>query len=146
MTDSEFVLETSRIEKYYGKELDEFQRKIWHEEIGHLSLPRYRQIVKEIFKTSKFMPKLADIIEINNTLAYEKKERITEEVECSKCDGKGFLIYTKLYDNGTEKIPYDYLARCTCANGEQYSYNGQNVSDSRHRSNYYVPNVVELGI
>lgn len=144
MTDSEFVLETSRIEKYYGKELDEFQRKIWHEEIGHLPLVRYRQIVKEIFKTSKFMPKLADIIEINKTLPYEKKERTIQAVECNKCKGEGFLIYTKLYDNGINKIPYDYLARCTCANGDKYAYDGQNLKENK--SNYYVPNVVELGI
>jgi len=146
MTLGEFVEETSKLEKYYGKELDEFQRKIWNEEIGKMSAQRYRQIIKEVFRTCKFMPKLADIVEINKGLGYhiDNKKQI-EKVDCNKCNGEGFIIYTKLIDNGNIKIPYDYVARCNCENGNQYVYDGRIIQDTEHRSNYCIPSVAELG-
>lgn len=147
MTLGEFVEETSKLEKYYGKELEDFQRKIWNEEIGNLSVQRYRQIIKEIFKTCKFMPKLADIIEINKGLGYhtESKKEI-KKVPCDRCNGEGFIIYTKLIDNGDIKLPYDFMARCDCENGNEYIYDGRIIQDTQHRSNYYVPSIVELGL
>ena len=147
MTLGEFVEETSKLEKYYGKELEDFQRKIWNEEIGNLSVQRYRQIIKEIFKTCKFMPKLADIIEINKGLGYhiENKKEI-KKVHCDRCNGEGFIIYTKLIDNGDIKLPYDFMARCDCENGNEYIYDGRTIQDTQHRSNYYVPSIVELGL
>lgn len=145
MTIGEFVEETSKLEKYFGKELDEFQRKIWYEEIENLSLQRYRQIIRQVFKTSKFMPKLADIIEINSTLAHENNNVIREKVDCSKCNGEGFVLYTKMFNNGVNQIPYQYVAKCDCANGDQFSYNGLTIKDSEHRSKYYIPSVAELG-
>lgn len=155
MTDTEFIEETGKLEKYYGKELETFQLKIWKEELGHLSLTRYRQIIRQIFKISKFMPKLADIIEINSSLISEKKQtEETETVECSRCKGLGFITYAKLIDNGvideekniTEKISYQYFARCDCANGNKYIYDGSKIQDSEHRSKYYVPSITELGL
>lgn len=147
MTDGEFIEETSKLEKYYGKELETFQLKIWKEEIGTLSAQRYRQIVREIFKTSKFMPKLADIIEINKELGYhtESKKEI-KKVPCDKCNGEGFIIYTKLVDNGNIKLPYDFIARCDCENGNEFIYDGRTIQDKEHRNNYYIPSISELGL
>jgi len=146
MTDSEFIEETSRIEQYYGKELDTFQRKIWNEEIGHIALSRYRQIIKEIFRTCKFMPKLADIVEINKELAYHTEDKkVFESVECNKCNSLGFITYIKEIDNGGYKIPYQFIARCDCTNGNQYVYDGRTIRDTEHRSNYRVPSMAELG-
>lgn len=146
MTTAEFVEETSRLEKYYEKELDEFQRKIWNEELGNIPVQRYRQIIKEAYRTCKFMPKLSDLIEINKQMGYHtENKQITESVECEKCGGKGFVIYIKEVDNGGSKIPYEYIARCNCKNGDNFIYNGSNIDDSEHRSNYYVPTINELG-
>lgn len=147
MTDSEFIEETSKLEKYYGKELETFQLKIWKDELVNMPLIRYRQIIKEIFKTCKFMPKLADIIEINKGLGYhtENKKEI-EKVHCNKCNGEGFIIYTKLIDNGDIKLPYDFIARCDCENGNEYMYDGRTIQDTEHRSNYRIPSILELGI
>lgn len=143
----EFIEETSNIEKYYGKELEDYQRKIWYQELQNLSIARYRQIIRELYRKCKFMPKLADILEIHTNLSYERQvEQNTEKVECEKCKGLGFVLYTKMFDNGIDKIPYQYIARCTCKNGENYIYDGRNVQDKRFRTNYYIPSVAEIGI
>lgn len=96
MTISEFVEQTSELEKYYGKELDEFQRKIWNEELGKMPVQRYRQIIKQAYRECKFMPKLADLLEINQKLNYKKdnKENI-QKVECKKCNRRRVYIVYK---------------------------------------------------
>lgn len=66
----EFIEETGKIEKYYGKELEKFQRDIWYREFAKLDVSRYRKIVMEVFRKCKFMPRLADLIEINQNLPY----------------------------------------------------------------------------
>jgi len=136
----EFIEETTRLEKYYGKELDEFQRKVWYEELKNIPLARYRMIVREIYKTSKFMPKLADILEIHKTLPYAKKAEESEAVECKKCNSDGVVVFTKL----VEGIPYQFAARCTCKNGDKYRYDGRELHENKSR--YYIPSIDEVGI
>ena len=146
MTIGEFIEETGKLESYFEKELDEFQRKVWHEELGNITLQRYRQIIKEAYRSCKFMPKLSDLVEINKQLGYHtENKQILESVECNKCNGLGFITYIQEFDNGVNKIPYQYLARCDCKNGEQYEYDGRKISDSEHRRNFYVPTIRELG-
>lgn len=145
MTISEFIEVTKTLEKYYEKELDEFQRKVWYDEIKYMTEQRYRQIVRHILITSKFMPKLSDVVQANNSLGKIQKE-VKEKVECSKCNGEGFILYTEMVDNGDTKIPYQYVARCECANGEEFNYDGRTIKDTEHRSNYYIPSLVELGL
>ena len=145
MTDGEFIEETSKLEKYYGKELETFQLKIWNEELGHLSVTKYRQIIRQILKTSKFMPKLADMLEVTNTMPKVNKETTREKVECDKCNGEGYILYTKLVDNGDYKIPYEYVARCDCDNGNEYIYDGRTINDTQHRSDYRIPSMSEIG-
>lgn len=55
-------------------------------------------------------------------------------------------MYIKEIDNGGVKIPYEYIARCECENGEKYSYEGSKINDAEHRSKYYVPITSEIGI
>lgn len=116
MTQSEFIEITSDIEKFYEKELTTEQNRIWFEELKTINKERYRQISREIYKTSKFMPKLADIIEINQKLpSVIKKEN--KVYECTRCNGVGIVIYKKIIDGYT----YDFGARCNCQNGMQLS-------------------------
>lgn len=70
---AEFIEETARIEKFYEKELEKFQRDIWYQELKNLPINRYRQIVNNTFRKCKFMPKLADIISIQEELPYRTK-------------------------------------------------------------------------
>lgn len=62
---SEFIEETSKIEQYFVKELDDYQREIWYNELKDIDLNRYRQIIRQVFRKCKFMPKLADMFLIN---------------------------------------------------------------------------------
>lgn len=70
---AEFIEETSRIEKFFEKELTKFQRDEWYNELKQMPVNRYRQIVNASFKKCKFMPKLADIIAIQEELPYRTK-------------------------------------------------------------------------
>lgn len=143
----EFIEETANVEKYYDEELDKFQRDIWYRELKQLNVARYRQVVREIFRQCKFMPKLADVVKINKNLSYAntaKQEEVAEH--CDKCKRKGFILYKKKIDNGTNKLIYEYAARCDCRNGLKYTYDGTKIADAQHRSKYFVATVQQLGL
>ena len=143
---AEFIEETSRIEKYYEKELDKFQRDIWYQELKNKTLNRYRQIVNQTFRKCKFMPKLADIVAIDEEMPYQSIKKEMQKVACNKCKGEGLIFYKKLVDNGKNKIEYEFVARCECQNGLEYTYDGTTISDSRYRSKFYVPTAQQIGV
>ena len=78
---SEFIEETNKIEKFYEKELDKFQRDEWYKNLKNIPLERYRQIINNIFRKCKFMPKLADIIELQEELPYQNNSIQKENVK-----------------------------------------------------------------
>lgn len=144
---AEFVEETGKLEKFYDKELKPFEREIWYQQLKFLPISRYRQIVNKSFGECKFLPKLADILELHKQLPYKRENvQAKQNVKCDKCGGKGIFIYTKVLDNGANKIKYQYAARCNCENGQNYAYDGTKVSDARYRSKYYVPIAEKIGI
>lgn len=128
----EFIEATNRLENYYGKELSAEQSQIMFEELEKLSIERYRKLISKCLRTCKYMPKIADILEANNELVGEVTEEKKQIIPCSKCDGTGYVVYTKFIANGNERIPYSYAARCTCENGKN--------------ANQKVPTYEELGI
>ncbi len=128
----EFIEATNRLENYYGKELSAEQSQIMFEELEKLSIERYRKLISKCLRTCKYMPKIADILEANNELVGEVTEEKNQIIPCSKCDGTGYVVYTKFIANGNERIPYSYAARCTCENGKN--------------ANQKVPTYEELGI
>lgn len=121
MTSNEFLEVTGEIEKFYNvsedKKLSTEQSRIWFDELKILTKERYRQISRECYKKLKFMPKLADIIEMNNVLANFSAKKDDTVYECNKCDGTGFICYKRIIENYT----YDYAARCMCKNGLKIS-------------------------
>lgn len=144
---SEFIEETSKIEQYFVKELDDYQREIWYNELKDIDLNRYRQIIRQVFRKCKFMPKLADILDINDTLPYTQninKQRAT--VECKRCKGVGAILYTKKINDGGRDLYYTYAARCECQNGLEFVYDGTKISDTKHRSKFYIKTAAEVGI
>ena len=77
---AEFVEETSQIEQFFEKELTDFQRENWYQELKYIDIERYRQIVKQVFRKCKFMPKLADIITIQEELLYQQSKKEKQKV------------------------------------------------------------------
>ncbi len=115
MTITEFVEVLSEIEKFFGKELTDFESKKWHEELKEISKERFRQLARECYRNNKFMPKLADIIDYNKSVPRLQKRDYREKENCKICGNTGFVSYTKL--NKDEGIEYFYVAKCKCTNG-----------------------------
>lgn len=85
MTMAEFIDETDKICEFYEKNINSYERSIWFEELGKLSVERYRQIIRECFRTEKFMPKLANILKIKQILPAKLKEEsglVVDNCEC----------------------------------------------------------------
>ena len=151
MTLNDFIEETSKIEQFYStaektKELTTEERKIWYDELKNIDISRYRQISRQVFRKCKFMPKLADIVSINEELPYQTSKKEERRVECSKCKGLGLIFYKKRINNGKSDIEYEFVARCECQNGLKHAYDGRKISDSEHRSNYYISTANQIGL
>ena len=118
MTLEEFDTETQKLENFYEKQIPDEQRKIWFSEFKKINITRYRYIIGQAYRQCKFMPKLADMIEINKTAGVIQKQE-DETVDCPKCNGTGIILYKKkATGNETE---CDYACRCTCTAGMKLS-------------------------
>lgn len=144
---AEFIEETNRIEKFFEKELTTYQRDEWFKELKNMPMNRYRQIINQTFRQCKFMPKLADIVSINNEMPYNtNNNNLREKVECKICHGDGVVKYFKKIDNGDRQLDYEYYARCKCQNGNEFNYDGTRISDTKHRSKFYIPLMTQLNL
>lgn len=141
---NEFLDVVAQIERFYQKEISEEQKQIWFKELRSLDIVRFNYIVSQVYRTSKFLPKLADILEINANLGYSQAKKEIEQKKCNKCKGTGYLIYKKLIDNGTEKLENVYGAICTCR--QKQKYEGWKITDERYRTNFYTPYAEEVGL
>ena len=119
MISGEFIEATSRLEKYFEKSYTTEQLQIMYEELKNLSIDRYKQIIAKCIRDKKFLPKIADILEINNELMILKtREEVEETEKCSRCNSKGFILYQKR--NTEVNYTYTFACRCTCKNGNNY--------------------------
>lgn len=112
MTRAEFVEATSRLEQYYDKEYTTQQLQIMFEELNTLAVERYRRLISAVIRKSKYLPKVADIIEANIEEPYTNQENGNEIVECKKCNSTGIVTYIKIIDG----MEYTFGARCDCKN------------------------------
>ena len=144
MTIDEFTKATTEIENFYQKEISEEQKKVWFQELRKMDIKRFKYVISQVYRTCKFLPKLADIIEINTNLGYSqvKKDDITQK--CSRCKGTGYITYWKNIRNGDKEIPYQFMAVCGC--GKERQYKGWEYPEERYRTNFYTPLAVELGL
>ena len=124
MTIAEFIEVTGELESFFAtkenKEYNKTQREYMYEEFKGVKKERYRQVVRKAIQTSKFLPKLADLIEIEHNLPKENA-RVKEKVECKFCGGTGLVPYTKHMQDGDVKREYTNVARCICANANGLS-------------------------
>lgn len=109
---SEFIEATSRLESYYDKEYTKEQRQIMFEEMKDFKLERYKKVISAVIRKSKYLPKVADLLEANAELIHENIVE-NNKVDCPICNGEGYVYYTKII----EKMEYNYACRCTCENG-----------------------------
>lgn len=143
MQTSEFIEATSRLEIYYGKEYSVEQRTIMYDELKDMEISRYRKIISAVIRKSKFLPKIADIIEANIEEPYSSQNQ-ENKVECSKCKSTGYVLYTKIIKNGDKENKYTYGAICNCGNAKKYE--GWTIADTQHRTDFYTPYASELGL
>lgn len=145
MTIEEFANTTKQLEAFYGKEITDEQKKIWFRELKNMNITRFNYILAQVYRTSKFLPKLADILEINANLGYSPVKQEKSKNKCKKCNGIGYVTYTKVIDNGTGgKLINQYGAICSCRKKSRYE--GWKITDEGHRSNYFIPYIEEIGV
>lgn len=142
METDEFIEITNRLEKYYEKEYTNEQLKIMHEELKDFKVDRYKILVSEAIKRCKFLPKVADIIQIDKEIGYKNLDDEVERIECKKCGGTGIIVYKKKIQDGLKEYYYDFAAVCDCGNFKQY----KGWESKENKSNYYTPMAKELNL
>lgn len=106
-----------KLEKFYGKELNETEETIWVNTLSNMKKERFDKIINECFNSKSYMPKLATILEIDKILPNKKIEQFEEKkIDCKYCQGLG--VFEIEYE--IENIKYSFGARCICENGEKY--------------------------
>lgn len=141
MNKKEFEQYISEIENVYGKTLNNEQMNIWYENLKFMTIERFNYILSEIYKSNKFMPTLADILQVHKQIPYtvgQVEEKVTGH--CSKCGDTGYVIYTEII-NG---MPYKKASVCSCK--RQVRYDGRQCTEPKNKSDYYIPSVDELGL
>lgn len=136
MTEVEFVQATSRLEKYYDKEYTQNQSKEMYNFFKDWSISKYITAINYCLKTSKYLPKIADLMNVNTDDMQPREREKIDFVECNKCNGEGFVKYLKSVPNGDKTLKYEYVALCTCKNGEK----------QRNINGYRLPTTAEIGI
>lgn len=119
MTQSDFIEATNRIEQYYDKEYTNEQRKIMFEELKQWKIERYKKSIAIVIRNSKFLPKIADIIQASEEIREIQNNEDIKKVKCDNCSETGYVEYEKrMYGQ-----IYKYACKCTCENGKNKSNN-----------------------
>jgi len=142
MSEKDFLNYIKELQNFYGQELSSSELKIWYENLKFMKVKRFSYILAQIYKTSKFMPKLSEILLIHSGIPYTAFETEKEDIkeQCNKCNDTGYVLYVKTIN----KMSYNYVAVCNC--GRKKRYDGQSLQDPKLRSNYYIPTLVEIGL
>ena len=104
MTIDEFTKVTTEIENFYQKEISDEQKKIWFSELKGMDLRRFKYVISQVYRSCKFLPKLADIVEINTNLGYSQLKKEEATIKCKKCKNTGYITYWKNIKNGEKEI------------------------------------------
>lgn len=141
MTKNEFIEYVEQIQNIYHKDLTAIEVDIWYENLKFMTIERFNYILSEIYKTNKFMPTLADILQVHKQIPYTAKREEKEiKGSCKKCNGIGYIFYTKEMNDKK----YKYSAVCDCGRNERYD--GTKCVDPKNKSKYYIPTLAETGL
>ncbi len=141
MSDEEFYECIEQVQRVYDKKLSDIELEIWYENLKFMSVQRFNYILSEIYKTSKFMPKLADILQVHRQIPYTaKREEKQIKNHCEKCNDLGYVIYNKIIDG------HSYKCSAVCDCGRQERYDGRKCTDEKNKSDYYIPTIQEIGL
>lgn len=140
MERGKFLEEIGTLEAFFEKQLSIEQVKDWYEELKDYPIERLRIAIRTAKTTCKFLPKLAEFLSFIKDARIEVQER--ERIPCNKCNGTGYLIYTKKVLNGNKILEYDFAGICEC--GNETKYDGTQVRDKQNKSKYYTNTVQEL--
>ena len=138
MNRADFMKYMQQMGNLYGTKVNDDQMKIWYENLKFMSLERFNYILSEIYQTSPYMPKLADILQKHKEIPYKPKEDVDNREDCKKCNNTGVILYTKEIDGK----PYTYACACTCGRA---SYDGRKMKDEKLKSDFYLATAEELG-
>ena len=121
MTAQEFINVTSRAETYYGKEYTNDQKKIMYDMLKTWTLKDYAKAITYCIENCKYLPKIADLKQFKADYKpnYKPEQDNFNYIDCKKCN-KGFISYYKPF----EKYKYEYIALCTCENGQERKRQG----------------------
>ena len=139
MNKNEFSEYIKQVQEIYSKQLNDVELDIWYNTLKYMSIERFNNIISELYKTSKYMPRLADILEVSKRLPNPDMPK-QENKKCEKCNGTGYITYTKIIEN----TPYTYAAVCDC--GKQQRYDGRKCTDAKNQSKYYIPTAKEINL
>ena len=138
----EFKKILDKIQRYYGKEYNEVQINEIYKYFGKMSIARFNYIVSKLYQKNKYLPILADFVEVHKENPYSefKKKTETKKNECKVCGGNGFVLYKK-YVADMDKS-YEFVAYCECST--EYQFDGMKCKNDRNKSKYYIKNYREL--
>ena len=123
LTVQEFNEKMTTLERYYDKEFNQEERRIWYEELkdkfdaddmavmGNLIIRAFDRLPKY----SQVQGVIENVLNLKHKVEQEQMADQIEEytyVKCPHCKNTGLIPYTKLV-HGT---PYQYYAKCICEN------------------------------
>jgi len=141
MSEEEFYKYVTEMQNFYGQKLSDIELRVWYDSLKFMTIQRFNFILSEIYKTNKYMPRLAEILQVHNQIPYvstQKKE--IENNKCEKCDNTGYVRYYKNIDDQQ----YLYMAVCDC--GRQEKFDGRKCLDPKNKSEYYIPTMQEINL
>lgn len=141
MTEKEFLQYVEEVQNFYGQNLSRIELNVWYENLKFMTVQRFNYIIAEIYKTSKFMPKLADVLQMHKSIPYAVVQEETKiSGDCDKCNSTGYVLYNKVIEGNA----YTYVAVCDC--GRQKRYDGRECQDAKNKSEYYIPTAKEIDL
>lgn len=131
MTTLEFKEKIGEVERFYSKEYVNEQKNELYKYFKEHTLKQFGYIISKVYQKCKFLPSIAEIIEIEKEIPFSKIRRV-EKTDCKNCGGKGYVFYYKTIKD----VEYQFIAYCNCI--DEYKYSGKEMKDPRNKQPYHV--------